>query len=338
MAEAVRDLRARPLTDLRVSVTDRCNFRCTYCMPRGVFGPDFAFLPRSELLTFEEITRIVGVFTGLGVDKVRLTGGEPLVRAQLEDLVAMLSTLPRVRELALTTNGSLLTRDKARRLKDSGLTRVTISLDALDDEIFRRMNGVAFPVRRVLEAIETALAVGLTPVKVNAVVQRGVNDQEIVPLAEYFRGTSVVVRFIEYMDVGTANGWRLADVVPAQEIVATIAARYPLEPLEPSRPGEVARRYAYRDGRGEIGVIASVTQPFCGACSRARLSAEGRLYTCLFQAHGHDLRELVRGGASDEELQEAISAVWRRRRDRYSELRTKATERRQKVEMFRIGG
>jgi cyclic pyranopterin phosphate synthase len=332
--ERPTDLLSRPLRDLRISVTDRCNFRCRYCMPKEVFGRDHQFLPRAELLSFEEIARVAKVFGRLGVRKVRLTGGEPLLRRQLERLVSQLAELGL--DLSMTTNGSLLAQ-KAPDLRDAGLRRVTVSLDSLDDAIFRAMNDVDFPVARVLAGIDAAAAAGL-PVKVNAVVKRGVNDGEILPLARHFRGTGHVLRFIEYMDVGHTNGWRLDDVVPAAEIVRTIDDEFPLEPVEADYRGEVAQRWRYRDGAGEIGVIASVTQPFCGDCTRARLSADGKLYTCLFAVRGHDLRALVRGGISDDELAEAIAAVWRRRTDRYSELRSAATVDLPKVEMSYIGG
>ncbi len=315
----VLDSRSRPLRDLRISVTDRCNFRCTYCMPKEIFGRDFAFLPREQLLTFEEITRLARAFAREGVSKVRLTGGEPLLRRDLEQLVAMLAGIDQITDVALTTNGSALAA-KADALSAAGLTRVTVSLDALDDETFAAMNDVAFPVARVLEGIDVAAAAGLTPVKINMVVKRGVNDDRIIEMAERFRGSGHILRFIEYMDVGTTNGWRMDDVVPAAQIAATINARWPLEPLQPNYPGEVASRYGYRDGAGELGVIASVTQPFCGACTRARLSADGKLYTCLFAAHGNDLRGLLRGDATDQELATRIQSIWTKRADRYSEL------------------
>ncbi len=332
------DTRSRPLRDLRISVTDRCNFRCTYCMPKEIFGRDFAFLPHSELLSFEEIARVARAFAREGVSKIRLTGGEPLLRRELERLVEMLAALEGIREIALTTNGSALAA-KARALKDAGLTRVTVSLDALDDETFAVTNDVGFPVERVLAGIAGAAAAGLSPVKVNMVVQRGVNDHRIPEMAEYFRGTGHVLRLIEYMDVGTTNGWRMDDVVPAAEIVAAINDRWALEPLEANYPGEVATRYRYRDGAGEIGVIASVTQPFCGACTRARLSADGKLYTCLFAAHGHDLRAFLRDDdPTDEELSERVRSIWARRADRYSDLRHARTQLRPKIEMSYIGG
>jgi cyclic pyranopterin phosphate synthase len=336
MAVPLQDALGRPIRDLRISVTDRCNFRCVYCMPKEVFGRDYRFLERRELLTFEEIERLTRAFASLGVEKVRLTGGEPLVRRELESLVELLAAIPGL-DLTLTTNGSLLPR-KAQALADAGLRRVTVSLDSLDDEVFNAMNDVDVPVERVLAGIEAAADAGLAPVKVNMVVKRGVNEESMLPMARYFRESGHILRFIEYMDVGHTNGWRLDDVVPAEEIVATIHDELPLEPLEANYPGEVARRYRYADGSGEIGVIASVTRPFCSACTRARLSAEGRLYTCLFATEGHDLRAFVRGGATDAELREAISDLWRRRSDRYSELRTADTADLPKVEMSYIGG
>ena len=337
----VLDTFRRPLRDLRVSVTDRCNFRCTYCMPKEVFGRDFAFLPPAQLLTFEEITRLARVFTDLGVEKIRLTGGEPLVRRDLETLIAMLAALPGLRDLTLTTNGALLAK-KAQALKDAGLDRVTVSLDSLDDAVFQSMNDVAFPVARVLDGIAAAQTAGLGPIKINMVVQRGVNEDSVVPMARYFHkmghGSGCVLRFIEFMDVGATNGWQLGDVVPAAEIVRRISLELPLIPEAPNYPGEVARRFRYADGGGEIGVITSVTQPFCGDCSRARLSAEGRLYTCLFAAGGFDLRALLRGEASDAEVADKVRALWSARTDRYSEKRTEETAQRPKVEMSHIGG
>ena len=333
--ELLRDTFGRALETLRISVTDRCNFRCVYCMPKEVFGRDYAFLERSQLLSLEEIARVAAVFAGLGVRTVRITGGEPLVRRNVEHLVELVSAIPGL-DLALTTNGALLPQ-KAEALARAGLDRVTVSLDSVDDATFRALNDVDFPVARVLDGIDAAAAAGLR-VKVNAVVKRGANDDGIVPLAGHFRGTPHVLRFIEYMDVGHSNGWRLDDVVPAAEIVRRIDEVWPLEPLAPARADETARRWRYRDGGGEIGVIASVTEPFCGGCSRARLSAEGRLYTCLFAVKGHDLRAPLRGGASDEELAEAIRGLWSRRTDRYSELRTAETAALPKVEMSYIGG
>jgi len=334
--ERLVDTLGRPIRDLRVSVTDRCNFRCVYCMPKEVFGRDYPFLPRAELLTFEEIERLARAFAGLGVEKIRITGGEPLVRRDVETLVAMLARIDGL-DLTLTTNGALLA-PKARALKDAGLRRVTVSLDSLDDDVFRAMNDVDFPVARVLEGIEAAQAAGLDPVKVNVVVKRGLNEDGILPMARHFRGTGVVLRFIEYMDVGHTNGWRLNDVVPAAEIVAAIDAELPLEPVDKDYRGEVASRWRYRDGSGEIGVISSVTQPFCGDCTRARLSADGQVYTCLFAVKGHDLRALLRGGASDAELAAALAGIWRARTDRYSELRSAETADLPKVEMSYIGG
>ena len=329
------DTFGRPLETLRVSITDRCNFRCVYCMPKEAFGRDHAFLDRKELLSFEEIERVVRVFAQLGVRTVRITGGEPLVRRNVEHLVELLAVIPGL-ELALTTNGALLPQ-KAEALARAGLDRITVSLDSVDDATFKALNDVDFPVGRVLEGIDAAEAAGLR-VKVNAVVKKGANDDGIVALAERFRGTPHVLRFIEYMDVGSSNGWRLDDVVPAVEIVDRIAAVWPLEPLALARPDDTSRRYRYRDGAGEIGVIASVTKPFCGGCSRARLSAEGKLYTCLFALKGHDLREPVRSGASAEELAGSIRSVWHKRSDRYSDLRTAETAALPKVEMSYIGG
>ncbi len=330
------DTRARQVRDLRISVTDRCNFRCVYCMPKTVFGRDYPFLPRGELLDFGEIARIVRVFAAHGVTKVRLTGGEPLLRRDLERLIGMLDRIPDL-EIALTTNGSLLAK-KARALREAGLDRITVSLDSLDDDVFRAMNDADFPVARVLEGIDAAQAAGLAPVKINAVVRRSMNRDGIVPLARHFRGTGAIVRFIEYMDVGSTNGWRLDEVVPSAEVVAMIAADAPLEPIDPNYPGEVAQRWRYRDGSGEIGVVSSVTRAFCGTCTRARLSTDGRLYTCLFAEAGHDLRALLRSGASDEQLAALVAGIWRARADRYSEIRGDATRDRGRIEMSYIGG
>jgi len=331
----VLDTLGRPIRDLRISVTDRCNFRCVYCMPKGVFGREYRFLERRELLTFEEIALLAQAFAAHGVRKLRITGGEPLLRRDLERLIAMLARIDRA-EITLTTNGALLT-GKAQTLADAGLARITVSLDSLDDATFRAMNDVEFPVDRVLEGIDAAAGAGL-PVKVNMVVKRGANDNGVLPMARFFREQGHVLRFIEFMDVGRTNGWRLDDVVPAAEIVRTIDAELPLEPVEPGYRGEVASRYRYRDGSGEIGVIASVTQPFCRDCTRARLSAEGRLYTCLFAVRGHDLRALVRGGATDAELQAEIGRIWGERADRYSEIRSEHTSGLPRVEMSYIGG
>ena len=327
----------RPLHDLRISVTDRCNFRCTYCMPKEVFGRDYPFLPRAELLTFEEITRLARIFVAHGVEKIRLTGGEPLLRKDIEHLIAMLGEINGLKDLTLTTNGSMLAR-KAKALKAAGLQRVTVSLDSLDDSVFSAMNDVNFPVERVLEGIEAADRAGLHPIKVNVVIKKNLNDTHILDMAHHFRGTGHIVRFIEYMDVGHSNGWRMDEVVPATEIIRTIDERWPLEPVDSNYRGEVANRYRYKDGQGEIGVIASVTQAFCSTCTRARLSAEGKLYTCLFGIRGHDFRALLRGNKSDEELSEFLQSVWRIRRDRYSELRSERTLNLPKVEMSYIGG
>lgn len=331
------DTLARPLRDLRISVTDRCNFRCTYCMPREIFGPGFSYLPKEDILTFEEIGRLAKIFCALGVRKLRLTGGEPLLRRNLDRLVGALSTTDGLEEITLTTNGSRLA-EEAAALRAAGLQRLTVSLDSLDDETFRAMNDAEFPVHRVLRGIDAALAAGFAPIKINAVVKRGVNDDGIVALARHFRGPQFIVRFIEYMDVGNTNGWRLDDVVPAAEIIARISAEMPLEPLPAQYRGEVARRFRHRDGGGEIGVITSVTQPFCGDCTRARLSADGRLYTCLFAASGFDLRTPLRAGVSDENLAALIGGIWSARSDRYSEIRSEATRAKPKVEMARIGG
>ncbi len=333
----VLDTLGRPVHDLRISVTDRCNFRCTYCMPASIFDKDYEFLAREQLLTFEEITRVARAFVGLGVSKIRLTGGEPLMRRGIENLIAMLAEIPGVDDLTLTTNASLLAR-RAHRLAAAGLDRVTVSLDSLDDTVFRAMNDVGFPVADVLEGIEAADEAGLAPIKINCVVIRGVNDHTIVPMAEHFRRSGHIVRFIEYMDVGTTNGWCLDDVVPAAEIISRIGEVHPVAPVEPNYVGEVANRYRYTDGWGEFGVIASVTQPFCGDCSRVRLSAEGSIYTCLFASAGTDLRGPIRDGVSDAELEQRVAAVWSRRADRYSERRSEVTFRRRKVEMSYIGG
>ncbi len=330
------DTLGRMLRDLRISVTDRCNFRCRYCMPKEIFNREYEFLAREQLLSFEEIARLARLFVDFGVTKVRLTGGEPLLRRGIEDLVEQLAAIPGIDDLTLTTNGSLLAR-KADALAGAGLSRVTVSLDSLDEEVFQAMNDVGFPVADVLAGVDAAAAAGL-PVKINVVLKRGVNDGGIVAMARRFRGTGMTVRFIEYMDVGTSNGWRLDDVVPAAEVVALIAAEYPLEPVDPRYPGEVAQRWRYVDGAGEVGVISSVTQPFCGACTRARLSAEGQLYTCLFATSGHDLRALLRSDATDDELAAAIRSVWETRDDRYSEIRSSATTGLPKVEMSYIGG
>jgi len=331
------DRLGRRMHDLRISVTDRCNFRCTYCMPAEIFGRDYAFLPHRQILTFEEIARLAGLFVGLGVEKLRITGGEPTVRRDLPDLIRILAAIDGVRDLTLTTNGSAL-RALAGPLAAAGLRRITVSLDSLDDEVFRRMNGVDFPVDRVLDGIDAAREAGLAPIKVNMVVRRGVNEDSIIPVARWARAEGLILRLIEFMDVGHTNGWRMDEVVPQAEILALIDAAMPLEVLPPNYAGEVAGRFRYRDGAGEVGVIASVTQPFCGACTRARLSAEGQLFTCLFAAGGADLKTPMREGATDDELVARIRAVWAIRADRYSELRTAGTADLPRVEMFAIGG
>jgi GTP 3',8-cyclase len=336
-AAPVRDTLGRRLHDLRISVTDRCNFRCVYCMPAEIFGKDFAFVPRDELLHYEESARLARIFVSLGVEKVRITGGEPLVRRDLPEFVRMLRAIPGIADLTLTTNGAAL-RHLAGPLADAGLGRITVSLDSLDPDVFARMNGVGFPVSRVLDGIAAAREAGLRPIKVNMVVRRGLNDESVLPMARWARDEGLIVRFIEYMDVGHANGWRLDDVVPAADIIERIGRELPLEPVAPAYRGEVADRWRYVDGAGEIGVIASVTQPFCGDCSRARISAVGELYTCLFATRGHDLRALLRRGAGDDEIRAAIAAVWGDRTDRYSEIRSDETEGLPRVEMFAIGG
>ncbi len=334
----VTDKRGRPMRDLRISVTDRCNFRCVYCMPKEMFGSNHAFLERKQLLSFEEITRVVRAFVAQGVVKLRITGGEPLVRRELEKLIDALANINRVEEISLTTNGSLLTPDKARILKKAGLTRLTVSLDAIDEQTFAKINDVNFSLGRVLAGIENAVRAGLAPVKVNMVVARGMNENQILPMARHFRNTGVVLRYIEFMDVGNTNGWQLDKVISAQEIIDIISVEYPLIPVDANYRGEVAKRWRYRDGGGEIGIISSVTQPFCGTCNRSRLSAEGMFYTCLFANKGHDLRALLRGGVDDRDLNEFISAIWRKRNDRYSEIRSEQTAELPKIEMSYIGG
>ena len=341
-SKAVLDRLNRPLRDLRISVTDRCNFRCVYCMPREVFGPGYAFVPRKDLLTLEEIARVAQVFASLGMRKVRITGGEPLIRRNLEHLIEMIDVTEGVEDISLTTNGSMLTSVRAASLKQAGLKRLTISLDALDDATFKRINDVDYPASRVLDGIDNARAAGFADIKVNAVVRRGFNEHAVLDLVKHFRHSGCIVRFIEYMDVGETNGWNLDDVIPAAELVDRIDALYPLEAVSPNYPGEVAKRWRYRDGAGEIGFITSVTQSFCGDCSRARLSAVGELYTCLFGTQGHDLRSLLRSGADDAQLLRAVSEIWQERADRYSELRATATPvpltGQAKVEMSHIGG
>ncbi|TQO20343.1 cyclic pyranopterin monophosphate synthase subunit MoaA [Rhodoglobus vestalii] len=339
------DARGRPLHDIRFSVTDRCNFRCVYCMPKEIFGRDYAFMPRDELLSFEEITRLARLAAAHGVEKIRLTGGEPLLRKGLPDLIAMLAELRtpagEALDLAVTTNGSALAF-LAQDLKDAGLKRVTVSLDSLDDATFRSMNDVNFPVKNILHGLDVAQKVGLGPIKVNMVVKKGHNDQDIVAMARHFTDTPVILRFIEYMDVGTTNGWQVGEVVPSADVIARINAELPLEEIEPNYTGETSQRWRYRDGGGEIGVISSVTQSFCHSCSRARISVDGKLYTCLFASSGHDLRALMRDGCSDDKLSAVMAQIWRDRTDRYSELRSLNTKRptdgTQKIEMSYIGG
>jgi cyclic pyranopterin phosphate synthase len=327
----------RPLRDLRISVTDRCNFRCTYCMPKEVFGPDHQFLQRDELLSYEEIARLARLFVANGVEKLRLTGGEPLVRRNLDQLIGMLASIDGLRDLTLTTNGSLL-RAQAQRLKDAGLQRITVSLDSLDEDVFKSMNDVGVSPKVVLDGIAAAEEAGLSPIKINAVVKRGVNDHTLVDLARHFKGSGHILRFIEFMDVGATNGWRLDNVVTAQEIIERIDAEMPIEPATANYRGEVAKRWRYRDGSGEIGIISSISQPFCGDCTRARLSPEGELFTCLFGVRGHDFRTLLRAGASDDEISQFLASVWHVRNDRYSEIRSASTTGLRKVEMSHIGG
>ncbi|WP_245630221.1 GTP 3',8-cyclase MoaA [Alicyclobacillus acidiphilus] len=334
----VLDELRRPLRDLRISLTDRCNFRCPYCMPREMFGPDHKFLSADETLTLDEILRITRHLVDLGVEKIRLTGGEPLLRPDLARVIESIMRIEGVQDIALTTNGSLLTPRRARQLADAGLRRITISLDALSDDAFRRMNDVGFPVRRVLDAIHAAKDAGLEPVKVNMVVRRGYNEQEILPMVEHFRYSGVILRFIEYMDVGTTNGWNLADVVSADEILEQISSVHPLHPVSPRVPGEVATRFQFDDGAGEIGLIHSVTKPFCGGCTRLRLTAEGDLYTCLFAARGTPLRQRLREGISDSELRQVLEQVWRVRKDAYSQHRHEYTSAAERIEMSKIGG
>ena len=336
----VVDTMGRSMRDLRISVTDRCNFRCPYCMPAEIFGEAYEFLPREEILTFEEIARLTRLFSDFGVTKARITGGEPLLRTEVTELISQIADIEGIADITLTTNGYLLSQ-QAQALKDAGLHRITVSLDSVDDEVFKRMNGRGFGARRVLHAIQAAADVGLTPIKINAVIQRGVNDHTIVDLARHFKGTGHIVRFIEYMDVGNRNGWKLDEVVSADEIISRIDAEMPLEPAPGNYSGEVAERYLYRDGSGEIGVIASVSRPFCGACTRLRLSTDGQVFTCLFATRGTGLRDPMREGATDDDLREIISGLWTRRADRYSEERAAATpniSRPAKVEMYQIGG
>ncbi len=335
---SVTDQLNRPIRDIRVSITDRCNFRCVYCMPKEFFGSNHAFLERKDLLDFEEINRAIRAFVQNGVKKVRITGGEPMVRRNFTALIGSLASIPGVEDLSMTTNASLLTQRAANELFNAGLRRITVSLDALDDKVFQTINDVKFPVQRVLDGIGNALAAGFKPVKVNMVVARGMNEHEILPLVEYFRGTGVILRFIEFMDVGATNSWQFDKVLPVAEIVSMIDKVYPVKPVSPTYRGEVAKRWQYSDGKGEIGMIASVTEPFCGTCNRARLTAEGKIYTCLFATGGFDLRQLIRSGATDDELHNAIHNLWSQRNDRYSELRSKETVNWPKIEMSYVGG
>ena len=334
----ITDTLSRPIRDLRISVTDRCNFRCTYCMPKEVFNSSYEFLRRDDLLSFEEITRISKVFADCGVKKIRLTGGEPLLRKNIPVLIEQLTKINGIEDISLTTNGVLLTRNMAQQLKDAGLQRITVSLDALDNETFKSISDVSFDVDKVLNAIEVADSVGLSPVKVNMVVKKGVNEHAILPMAKYFQNSGKILRFIEFMDVGSTNHWQMNDVFSAKEIVNEVNQELPIEPANANYKGEVAKRWRYKDGGGEVGVISSVTQPFCQSCTRARLSAEGKLYTCLFAVEGKDLRHLIRQGANDEHIKDVVSAIWKKREDQYSELRTSETTLLPKVEMSYIGG
>ena len=336
--QTVTDTLNRPIRDIRVSITDRCNFRCVYCMPKEFFGSNHAFLHRKQLLTFEEIERSVRAFVANGVKKVRITGGEPMVRKDLPDLISALSQISGVEDLSMTTNASLLTQEAARTLREAGLQRITISLDAIDNAVFHSINDVKFPVNKVLEGIENARVAGMSPIKVNMVVARGMNEQEILPMVRQFYNSDVILRFIEFMDVGNTNDWQMEKVIPANEILESINSEYPIEPLSPTYRGEVAKRWKYRDGSGEIGIISSVTEPFCGSCNRARLTAEGKIYTCLFATSGFDLREHIRNGADVEQLTEIIGNLWRSRNDRYSELRSEQSVAVPKIEMSYVGG
>jgi len=334
----VIDQYSRPIRDLRVSITDRCNFRCVYCMPKEFFGSNHAFLHRKELLSFEEIEKVIRAFVANGVKKIRLTGGEPMIRRGLSDLISTIADISGVQDLSMTTNASLLSLAAALNLRKAGLQRITISLDAMNNDVFHSINDVRFPVQKVLDGIENAQIAGFSPIKVNMVVARGMNENEILPMVEQFRGTDVILRFIEFMDVGNTNDWQMDKVVPAKEMLALIHARHPIEPVAPTYAGEVAKRWKYRDGKGEIGVITSVTQPFCGGCNRARLTAEGKVYTCLFATRGFDLREPIRNGADVDELIVLVRNLWSARNDRYSELRSKTPVATKKIEMSYVGG
>ena len=332
------DTLGRPLRDLRISVTDRCNFRCIYCMPKSLFGPDHAFLQRAQILSFEEIERAVNIFAQLGVSKIRITGGEPLIRKDLPKLIEKINSTPGIDDISLTTNGALLSKQKAKMLVDAGLNRITLSLDALDDDCFKKINDVQFSVAKVLESVDVAKQAGLGPVKINMVVINKVNVDQILPMVDYFRNRDVILRFIEFMDVGTTNKWQYEKVFDAKSIIELIQQKFPLEPVVANYKGEVAKRWRYKDGSGEIGIIASVTQPFCGSCHRARLSAEGKIYTCLFASSGYNLRDLLRQENNDQQVLDTLSRLWQQRGDRYSEQRGDSQVSEQKVEMSYIGG
>jgi cyclic pyranopterin phosphate synthase len=336
--QPVQDKFARPIRDIRVSITDRCNFRCVYCMPKEFFGSNHAFMHRDELLTFEEIDRSIRAFVANGVKKVRITGGEPMIRRNLPELISLLSEIPGVEDLSMTTNASLLTASTARTLHSAGLQRITISLDAIDNKVFSSINDVKFPVKRVLDGIENAQSAGISPIKVNMVVARGMNEDEILPMVRQFHNSDVILRFIEFMDVGNTNDWQMDKVIPATEILETIRREFPIYPVSPTYRGEVAKRWRYKDGKGEIGIISSVTEPFCGTCNRARLTAEGKIFTCLFATSGFDLRKPIREGADVEQLTTIIQNIWKSRTDRYSELRSQSTVALPKVEMSYVGG
>ena len=335
---SLKDKLNRPIRDLRISVTDRCNFRCTYCMPKEIYGAHYRFMRRNELLSFEELVRVVRIFAALGVVKVRITGGEPLARQNVDVLIKMISQIEGIRDISLTTNASLLSEDKARRLKEAGLSRLTVSLDALDNDAFMKMNDVGFPIDKIMQNIEHARKTGFQPIKINMVVVKDKNEDQVLAMARRFRGRDYILRFIEYMDVGSSNQWKLEQVVPTESLIKMINEKFPIEAVDPNYAGEVAERRRYKDGQGEIGFIASVSKPFCGSCTRMRLSAEGKLYTCLFASHGHDLHRLLDAGYSDDRLKHYISDLWTQRNDRYSEMRSAQTFALNKVEMSYIGG
>ena len=338
LQKPVTDQLSRPIRDIRVSITDRCNFRCVYCMPKEFFGSNHAFLQRAELLTFEEIERVIRAFVANGVKKVRITGGEPMVRRNLPELIGRLSAMDGVEDLSMTTNASLLSTAAAQELKNAGLQRITISLDAIDNDVFSAINDVKFPVKRVLQGIENAKSAGISPIKVNMVVARDMNENEILPMVRQFRGSDIILRFIEFMDVGNTNEWQMNKVISAREIIDLIDSEFPIQPVSPTYRGEVAKRWKYKDGKGEVGIISSVTEPFCGTCNRARLTAEGKVFTCLFATDGFDLREQIRRGVDGEELKDVIASLWSKRNDRYSELRSQISSVKPKVEMSYVGG